>query len=207
MLFPWKTIDFLDRPVRFGRVNPHEFQQKSHENRCWSVYCFEPWIMNHPVCHFFLLVNSPLFLWKFSYFGGQSHNTRVIFAADVSAFLFSKPWNHPPVLTTAAGPTASALRVFTSCNCSGTTPAMRRKPCAGTTAWTIPWKWATWQDLNLHFKGYCEFGATKLIHLPLCQVGTTTCSCRTTLGVLDAASLAFTCLASGKRFQRALFWA
>ena len=53
----------------------------------------------------------------------------------------------------------------------------------------------------------CEFGATKLIHLPLCQVGTTTCSCRTTLGVLDAASLAFTCLASGQRFQRALFWA
>ena len=51
----------------------------------------------------------------------------------------------------------------------------------------------------------CEFGATKLIHLPLCQVGTTTCSCRTTLGVLDAASLAFTCLASGQRSQRALF--
>ncbi|CAL1167029.1 unnamed protein product [Cladocopium goreaui] len=36
-------------------------------------------------------------------------------------------------------------------------------------------------------------------------VGTTTYSCRTTLGVLDAASLAFTCLASGQRFQRALF--
>ena len=26
--------------------------------------------------------------------------------------------------------------------------------------------------------GHCEFGATKLIHSPLCQVGTTTCSCR-----------------------------
>ena len=60
---------------------------------------------------------------------------------------------------------------------------------------------SSWLFLN------CEFGATKLIHSPLCQVGTTTCSCRTTLGVLDAASLAFTCLASGQRFQRALFWA
>ena len=68
---------------------------------------------------------------------------------------------------------------------------------------------ATWVDRGeLFFLLHrCEFGATKLIHSPLCQVGTTTCSCRTTLGVLDAASLAFTCLASGQRFQRALFWA
>ena len=68
---------------------------------------------------------------------------------------------------------------------------------------------ATWVDRGelFFFLHRCEFGATKLIHLPLCQVGTTTCSCKTTLDVLDAASLAFTCLASGQRFQRALFWA
>ena len=52
--------------------------------------CFEPWIMNHPVCLFFLLVNSPFFPWKFSYkMAVNSVTKRVIFAADVSAFLFS----------------------------------------------------------------------------------------------------------------------
>ena len=154
MLFPWKTLDFLDRPVRFGRVNPHEFQQKSHENCCWSVYVLshESWITPFA---FFFTGQFPIFPVEILLQdGGQFRHKKGHFCCGCFCFPFFKPWNHPPVLTTAAGPTASALRVFTSCNCSGTTPAMRRKPCAGTTAWTIPWKWATWQDLNLYFKGY-----------------------------------------------------
>ena len=171
--------------------------------------CLLFWAMNHESSRlpFFLLVNSPLFLWKFSYFGGQSHNTRVIFAADVSAFLFSSPgiihqfWPQrqapQPRLSAFSRPATAPARPLRWGGSHAQGQLHEQYHGSGPLGkiWTsilrgivslVPPNWSIY-----HF--------ARLEPPP--------CSCRTTLGVLDAASLAFTCLASGQRFQRALFWA